>query len=369
MTTTGTSVGRDERFPRVPVLVAGPLLGVLVGAGLAACGGPAEAGAGDVVPGRASVEVIGDFGFVLIPTGRLDLVIGQPTTDDVGPDAAEDDETHAAPEGGSWVPVHVEHDPFGEGGVPIGLIGTAPQPAALALVVDGTTIDLGAPYRVVGDQGTVDSGLDTVWVAVDEAPDEIESLQLAVTYDGLTQTLDPSMGERDAGAAAALYDDPLPEVETSCPTQGFASDSESVRLDLACSVSPPQRTPYLPGAGWVDDGRSWLVTGMAVSVDSVVVDGTSYDVETIEPTVTVDGSPPLPPDGRLGGRLGQVDHTPDRVAATWAFEASAEGPGQLGITLDLLLHKGDADDPGPGVRELTVTQTVELPAAQLAGGG
>jgi hypothetical protein len=150
------------------------------------------AGAGDVVPGRASVEVIGDFGFVLVPTGRLDLVLG-------------------------------------EGGVPVGLIGGAPQPAELALVVDGT----------------------------------------------------------------------------------------------------------------------------------------SYDVESLEPTVTVNGSEPLPPDGRFG----RVDDAPSRVSGMWAFEASAEGPDRMSITLDLVLDKADAEAPGPGVRELTLEQTVELPAGQLAAGG
>ena len=217
---------------------------------------PDAADAGDVVPGRASVEVVGDFGFVLIPTGRLDLVLGEPTTDDVGPDLAEDDETHAPPDGGSWVPVHVEHDPFGEGGVPVGLIGGAPQPAELALVVDGTTVDLGAPYRVVGEQGTADSGLDTVWVAVDEAPDEIESMKLAVTYDGLTQTLDPATGEREAGAAAALYDEPVAGAEAACAPDGF--DREGVQLDLTCLAGRRNARPTCPApAGPPRGARGW----------------------------------------------------------------------------------------------------------------
>ena len=41
----------------------------------------------------------------------------------------------------------------------------------------------------------------------------------------------------------------------------------------------------------------------------------------------------------------------------------------MSITLDLVLDKADADAPGPGVREVTVEQTVELPADQLAAGG
>ena len=257
--------------------------------GLPACrraAAPDAAGAGDVVPGRASVEVIGDFGFVLIPTGRLDLVLGEPTTDDVGarPGGATTRPTRRRT-GGSWVPVHVEHDPFGEGGVPVGLIGGAPQPAELALVVDGTTVDLGAPYRVVGEKGTADSGLDTVWVAVDEAPDEIGSMKLAVTYDGLTQTLDPATGEREAGAAAALYDEPVAGAEAACAADGF--DREGVQLDLACQVRAcrsARRTCPAP-AGPPRGARGWS-SAPSISVDSVVVGGTSYDVESIEPHVT-----------------------------------------------------------------------------------
>jgi hypothetical protein len=105
--------------------------------------------------------------------------------------------------------------------------------------------------------------------------------------------------------------------------------------------------------------------GSAISVDRVVVDGTSYDVETIEPRVTLNGAAPLPPEGRLG----RVDHAPSRVSGTWAFAASAQGPDEMGITLDLVLHKGDDGDPGPGVREVSLDQTMELPASQLAAGG
>jgi hypothetical protein len=335
---------------------------VLVGM-VTACTSGDRAATGEVVPGRASVEVSGAEGYVLIPTGRLDLTLGEPTTEALSGHVANDAEGHLPPDGGSWVPVHIEHHPFGDGGVPIGLMAGDPQPAEVALVVDGTTVDLGDPYRVVGDKGTADSGLDNVWVAVDKPPDEIESLRFAVTYDGLTQTLDPATGRREAGAAAALYDEPSPVADPVCPFGRY--QRESVRADIFCHVGAGQRTPYLPGPGWADDGRAWLVVDSAISIDSVEVDGTSYDVETIEPHVTVNGAEPLPPDGRFG----QVDHTPSRFAATWAFAASARGPDQFGITLELVLQKADLDDPGPGVREVTVKRTVELPANQLAAGG
>ena len=107
-------------------------------------------------------------------------------------------------------------------------------------------------------------------------------MTFAVTYDGLTQTLDPATGEREAGAAAGA----LRRAESRTSRRRVRP---TVSTERACSsTSPawqglPQRTPYLPGPGWAADGRSWLVVGISVSVDSVVVDGTSYDVESLEP--------------------------------------------------------------------------------------
>ena len=123
-------------------------------------------------------------------------------------------------------------------------------------------------------------------------------MEFAVTYDGLTQTLDPTTGEREAGAAAALYDEQVTTRSSACPADGF--DAGAVSADLACQVGPPQRTPYLPGPGWAADGATWLVVGAAISIDSVEVRGTSYDVASLEPQVTLNGLEPLPPDGRLG---------------------------------------------------------------------
>ena len=54
--------------------------GLLLGAGLTACGDQGSAtSAGEVVVGHASDEVTGDSTFVLLPTGRVDLTVGAPT--------------------------------------------------------------------------------------------------------------------------------------------------------------------------------------------------------------------------------------------------------------------------------------------------
>jgi hypothetical protein len=336
---------------------------VLVGAcaALAACSDDSSSTvAGEVVAGRPSLEIIGDFGFVLIPTGRIDVVVGEAQTGDVTPDEARDDATHQAPEGGSWIPVHIAHDPFGHMGISVGLTGGSPQPAQVALVVDGKTTNLGAPYRVVGDEGTADSGLDNVWVAVDERPDQIDSVRVAVTYDGLTQTVNPKTGAREAGAAEPLYVKQAQEYQAPCAQGGI--ETGGVELELACTIGPAQRTPYLPGAGWAAEDHAWLVLGAAVSVSRATADATAYDVVSMQPALTVDGSTPLPPDGRFG----EVRRDPQRVSGTWAFDVAAEGAVSVGVEVDLRLRKSDDADPGPGTRRATVRQTVEL-AGELAG--
>ncbi len=329
--------------------------GLLVAATLSGCGDSgAASGAGDVVVGHLSDEVQGDETFVLLPSGRIDLTVGKPTSDAVSADQADDGEEHAPPSGGSFVPVSWSHDPFAESGSPAALIAGRPLPADVSLVVDGKAVDLGSPYEVVGDQGVTDTGVGTMYVAVDEAPDEIESLTVSVDYDGLTQTVDPATGERDAGAAAPLYDGSSASVEADCPSDGWSPTR--VDPDVACHVGPAQRAPYLPGSGWADDGRTWLVVGVTVDFDSVDVGGVGYDVTGITPHLTLDGAKPVPTDGLFA----EGTRPPSGTTGTYAFDASVDGPDELTIALDLTLAQADSGDPGPAGREVTLTQTVAL---------
>ncbi len=340
-------MGLSRTRRRVAGAVAGTVLAASLGASLTACSDTQSATPpGEVVPGRASLEIIGDYGFVLIPTGRIDVVVGEPSTDDVSRDDAADDQTHETPDAGSWIPVHVDHDPFGAMAVPVRLMGGSPQPAQVALVVDGTTISLGAPYRVVGEEGTAESGLDNVWVAIDERPDEVESIQVAVTYDGLTQTLVPKNGAREAGVATSLYEQPTEPVDVACRPDGF--DKPRVTVDASCTVAPVQRSPYVPGAGWAEEGRTWLVVGAAVSIDRVLLGRRSYGVESIEPSMTVGGNGPLPPSDHFG----EVRQDPDRAAATWVFDVPDTGAVRAVLRLEVRL-----DDRAQPV---TTEQAVEL---------
>jgi hypothetical protein len=324
-------------------LVTTVTTGLLLVAGLTACGDQGSAtSAGEVVVGHASDVVTGDSAFVLLPTGRIDLTVGEPL------DRLDDEQAGEArppPEGGSFVPVTWEHDPFGEEGVPIGVVGAEPQEARVTLVADGTRADLGSPYQVVGEQGTTGTGVTTMYVAVDAAADDLGEVSFEVAYDGLIQTVTPATGEREAGAAAPLYDEPTVGVEAPCPSEGFAT--RQVRPNLLCVVNPPQRTPYLPGHGWADEGRTWLLVSVEVAVDSVEVRGVSSDVEDLTPRLTLGGADPLASDGRLGAAR-VLD---GNLAGTVAFDVASGDGGDLTIALDCVLDSGG---------EVTIEQTVRL---------
>lgn len=319
------------------------MTGLLLGAGLTACGDQGSAATvGDVVVGHVSDDVTGDSTYVLLPTGRIDLTVGAPTeklTDEQVGDGRR------APDGGSFLPVTWAHDPFGEGGVPIGVIGAEPQEAQVTLVAGGTRADLGSPYLVVGESGTADTGVSTMYVAVDLAPDDVGDASFEVTYDGLTQTVVPASGERDAGAAAPLYDEPTIGVVAPCTSEGFATPT--VQPDVSCVVNAPQRTPYLPGHGWVEDGRTFVLVTAFFTVDSVEVRGRSSDVDQVTPRLILDSVDPLPPDGRYG----EPELQPGAASGTWAFDVAGDGVGDLDISLDCVLDGGG---------EVTLEQKVPL---------
>ena len=325
--------------------------GLLAVAGLTACGDQGSgAGSGAVVNGHLSDKVTGDSSYVLLPTGRIDLTVGKPV-DEVTADQAGDGEKHTAPDGGAFVPVTWEHDPFGEGAVPVNVMGADPQEADVVLRSDDTTADLGSPYQLVGDQGTTDTGIGTMYVAVDG---DGQDPTFGVAYDGLTQTVDPASGDRDAGAAAPLYVEPSMGIEAPCTSEGFASGP--LRPDISCLVNAPQRTPYLPGQGWAVDGHTWLLVNIDITLSGVDVGRTAYDVQSVQPHLTVDGADPLPADERYGS----AEPQPTAVRDTWAFDGAAEGANTLVIALDLVLEK--TSGPGPSTRMETVQQSVDLGA-------
>ena len=143
-------------------------------------------------------------------------------------------------------------------------------------------------------------------------------------------------------------------IEAPCTSEGFTSGP--IQPDVSCLVNAPQRTPYLPGHGWAEDGHTWLLVNVDITLSGVDVGRTAYDVASVQPMLTVNGADPLPADERYGS----AEPQPTAVRDTWAFDGAVEGANILAIALDLVLEK--TSGPGPSTRRVTVQQSVDLGA-------
>jgi len=121
-------------------------------------------------------------------------------------------------------------------------------------------------------------------------------------------------------------------------------------------VNAPQRTPYLPGQGWAEQDRTWLLVTVDITLSGVDIGRTTYDGQSVQPHLTVNGADPLPADERFGS----AEPLPTAVRDTWAFVGATEGANTLTIALDLVLEK--ASGPGPSTRRTTVQQSVDVGA-------
>lgn len=235
------------------LLVAGLLMaGSLTGCALVQ---GRSAAPGEVVQAREATESAGDRVSVLVPVGRVEVVVGAPL-DELGEDDTADLQERRAPEGGTWLPIAWELD---DAGLPsyADLMATAPEPVVVRVRSGGAT------YELTDDLG---SSSTPVHLAVDGDGSEVS---LEVEYDGVTQVIAVSSGDRDAGAAAALYSlpDQLPPAP-ACPRRGWIRDA-SVRGSVDCRLAPPIALPYLPEQGWAETGRTWLVLQTEVTLTDV----------------------------------------------------------------------------------------------------
>lgn len=333
-------------------LRSGALCAVVAGSALACTGGPDREVAGAVIAARISTPVEGSSGFLLVPAGRIDVTLGEPVTVLPG-GAASDDEEHAPPAGGSFVPVAWTHRPFALP-APMALVGTEPQPTEMALLVDGASYPLGSPYDVAGVGGTVDSPVGVMYVAVPGVPD---SVTVSAEYDGLTQTLDPRSGQLDPGAASPLYHHIDHHPAPRCPADGWSSTAP-LAATVTCRVGEPLRLPYLPEVGWAEAGRAWVVVGYRVTLDDArSEDGADrYSATAVTVDVTLDGGSPVAdrsdPDAGSGA--------PETTTGTLAFDGPLEG-GRLAVRVTFQVARVDPDDGDPRRIELVLSRAIRLP--------
>ena len=199
-----------------------------------------------VVVAQRPSSVDGEAVWLQTPTGRVAVTFGGPVAALTGAAGGEVE----AGAGEVFVPFVVEDRPR-EG-----------VPAEAARLLDG--YDLAPEVSVAAGEASLELGaasgvtaattlpLEPQWLAVPE--EDAEDLAIGVEVDGLTQRVGAD-GERETGAAAALYE-PAPVDEEACDEGWQVRGEPRARLSVSCSAVA-FTYPYAPGRGWAADGETW----------------------------------------------------------------------------------------------------------------
>lgn len=283
----------------------------------------------DAVIGGGAETVTGATSRFVLPVGPIEVTVGAPTSS-LDADQVRDGRRRDAPEGTSFVPVHVE-PPAGAQAPWAGLLAAMPRPADVVLEVGGERRELGSPYRVARTGRSISSASDSTVYAVVPGRPAARDITVVVGYDGVEQQAVAGGAASGPAAALAALAPERPE-RPSCPLTGWQVTGAGVGATarVACDLRAAGWTPYWPGRGWAPAGRPWLV-----------VDVTRLQVQA----VTVGGREVEPGQARAGGDV-------EGLAAT------DRGPGSLGGTVVLGYDE---------VRDATLDLEVSLTASQASG--
>jgi hypothetical protein len=311
--------------------------------GLAACGedsvDPGSTDGLEVLSGTDTTSVSGQEFAVLVPGGSYVFTASEPT-DDL-PDDVSGDAGGTSYVGLAWRP---------EGNAPeFGpvLHGTEAEPAPVRVQVGDQTLDvteLGADVQGGNANGVV-------WVPVGDDT----SGTLEVEYDGLVQTFDLTSGDREPGPADGFYED-TGTFPADCPDGPQETGPWS--YVVTCDVTDVAAVPYVAGAGWAEQGQTWLVLGVEVTPSALEwAEGggrASYRVATQDGGVSVDGVPAtvLTEDSPLG----------DTWSASVAVPAAADAPVALTVERTYQLARADGAAAAPATGEVTWSSSIDLPA-------
>ncbi len=252
----------------------------------------AQAGFGEVVPARqvaVNGSVAKDRSFVLFPTGRLEVRIGDPLAR-LGTDDTRAREVREAPAGGVFLPVSWRYRPhvldaasavFGQR-----------QDLTVQLVSDDTAYKLVPPAE---DRSASDG--EEFFVAVEG---DAAQVRFEIGYAGVVQTLDLTAGKRTKGRAAGLYDlTDLKVRDSPCPDRDWLEDDPDLaQLYFYCSTSTAMRTPFVDGE-WAEKGRTFVVVGLTTTnngyllPDPAGLGSASYTVAASTLTTTLGGKEPV----------------------------------------------------------------------------
>lgn len=237
----------------LPVLLATGAT-VLAAGALVAC----TPGADDqvVVTEVAGYELDGVVSAVRLPPGELEFVVTAPY---------DEKPTDQVVGNGPYVGIrwslerdYLQADPYATAAGEV-------APFDVELDVDGRTYDLEAgtstEFDPLVDEPDPVVTAKAVVVSVPDAFDVHDDLRLRVTYDGVTQVLDPGTGDVDAGEAEALYDGSTTTWRTpECDAIDLEPPAAFVDGDgLSCFVGAVTAVPWTAETGWAEDGGVWWV--------------------------------------------------------------------------------------------------------------
>lgn len=278
-------VARPSRHGFVLVLLAALLP-------LTACGSDDDSGAarfGEVVPARAGVDTEGSpKGFLLVPSGRLDIRAGHPV-ERLDEDATTQREVRTAPDGGVFLGITWT---FGPGDMhAFDKVFGQPLPLTMTLTSGGKEYPLAPPRMALTGAES-----DAYYVALEG---DGEDAVIEVEYAGVSQTLDLYSGKREPGDAKALYQldaskysaEPVP-----CPTDGWIDEGPNVRSTFSCTRYGAIVVPFVDGE-WAPKGSSFVVIGLTSSLTSFFEfndngGAARYTVASSKEKSRLDGEPP-----------------------------------------------------------------------------
>jgi len=254
-------------------MIAAGIAGAALAVSLTGCGGSSTVGPGEVVDAY-DAAVGGNAVRLVVPTGQVAVTFGHRT--DTAPGGR-----HAA-DGTELLPIMVAFDPTQPSTLLdlVAATGGTPQPTALSLAYGDSTVDLPAPYDVEGDATTPED--HTVYVAVPHGT----SARLAVTYDGLTQSVAEDGTTTVPAQAQALARTVGGTARRPCPRATWRP-----ALQLAsCTLDVAIVTPYAGATGWAPAGHSWVVTGVQLRAAGPAASGLSLALSGAGPVRTLTSS-------------------------------------------------------------------------------
>lgn len=223
---------------------------------LAGCTVPGSSDKSAAKPGTIVADGSPDPGYIwaMTPIGRIDFTLTEPTEKLPPYDEAYD----RAAEGAKFIGVSWNWQSSNRP-APMTIKRQAPS---VTLVIDGKkrfNLDEVMTREAVGDNPIRYSG--TAWVAVGDAPERLSEADpsMEVTYDGLTQVIEPgqTLGTTDT-AADVLYLPPetLAKHGQTCGAarlpKGWTLGSDNCRVEV-------MNVPYYEPVGWASTGENWTV--------------------------------------------------------------------------------------------------------------